>query len=176
MLAVRPHYVTEEEFLKLPESLEKVELIDGEVFVAPAPNPRHQNLQLELAVELRLWARAHPPAVALTAPADVRFGPDRLLQPDVMVFLDGLDLDQNPIARVPAICIEVLSPSNRSHDLLTKRFVYGASGVQLYWIVDPAGHAEQWTGPHLTEGTRVIEALEHPLLPGFRLALKDLFR
>lgn len=176
MQAVRPHYVTEEEFLKLPESLDKIELIDGEVFVSPAPTPRHQDVQGRLYARLLVWADAHRPAVVLTAPTDVRFRPDRILQPDVMVFLEAIDLDESPINHVPAVCIEVLSPTNRSHDLLTKRFVYGAAGVQLYWIVNPQGHAEMWTGPNLTEGSRVMEAFEHPLLPGFRLPLDELFR
>ena len=175
MLPVRPHYVTEAEFLQLPESVDKIELIDGEVFVSPAPTPRHQNVQGRLYARLLDWADARPPAVVLAAPTDVRFQADRILQPDVMVFFEAIDLDQSPINRVPTVCIEVLSPTNRSHDLLTKRFVYGAAGVQLYWIVNPSGSAEMWTGPNLTEGAAVIDALESGLLPGFRLALAELF-
>jgi Uma2 family endonuclease len=37
----------------------------------------------------------------------------------------------------PDLLIEVLSPSNRGHDLLTKRALYARAGVREYWIADP---------------------------------------
>jgi Uma2 family endonuclease len=37
----------------------------------------------------------------------------------------------------PDLLIEVLSPSNRGHDLVTKRSLYARAGVREYWIVDP---------------------------------------
>ena len=70
---------------------------------------------------------------------DVRFAPDRILQPDAMVFLAALGRDvTSPIQRIPELCIEVLS-SNRTYGRGTKRFMYAEAGVAEYWIVDPAG-------------------------------------
>lgn len=172
--AIRPNYVTEEEFLALPETADKVELIDGEVFMAPSPTFQHQYISANLLTALRLWARTTN-AHAVSAPLDIRFGPGRIAQPDLMVFLGPVDFHQLPVERIPELCIEILSPTNRSYDTLTKRFVYGAAGVTEYWIIDPRGRAEKWTGPNLTEGAAVIDALESGLLPGFRLALAELF-
>ena len=35
------------------------------------------------------------------------------------------------------IAIEVVSESNREHDLQTKRLEYARAGIPEYWIVDP---------------------------------------
>jgi len=34
--------VTEDEFLVLPESVEKIELLDGELILSPSPTAKHQ--------------------------------------------------------------------------------------------------------------------------------------
>ena len=39
---------------------------------------------------------------------------------------------------VPALIVEILSPSNPEHDLVTKRAVYAGAGVPEYWIFRPA--------------------------------------
>jgi Uma2 family endonuclease len=41
------------------------------------------------------------------------------------------------IKGVPNLVIEILSPSNRKHDLELKKQLYEQSGVPEYWIVDP---------------------------------------
>src|SRR5687768_12918633 len=101
--------VTEEEFLGLPESTERVELLDGEVIGPPSPDDEHQGLVASLAIDLGTWARAHPPAAMRFAPLDVRFGPSRILQPDLMMFLAGLPPgSKTPLTVVPDLCVEVL--------------------------------------------------------------------
>src|SRR5262245_38231764 len=117
-------HVSEAEFLSLPESLERVELIDGEVIVSPSPLFWHQAVLRRLLLALGTWAKGRSSVTVAQAPLDVRFAPDRILQPDAMVFLAHLDREQaGPIDRVPEICVEVLS-SNRAYDRVTKRFIY----------------------------------------------------
>ncbi|HEY4184461.1 MAG TPA: Uma2 family endonuclease [Polyangia bacterium] len=134
-------FVSEAEFLSLPESKQKTELIDGEVIVS----------------------------------LDVRFAPDRILQPDAMVFLTRLLREQQgPIDRIPELCVAVLS-SDRAYDRITKRLLYAAAGVQEYWVVDPNAFVERWTGPGLAREELLRETLATERLPGFSLDLPLLF-
>jgi Uma2 family endonuclease len=56
MNAARPAMVSEQEFLSLPETMERIELLDGEVIVSPSPTPWHQELLRRLVVALSAWA------------------------------------------------------------------------------------------------------------------------
>lgn len=172
----RPTLVSESEFLSLPPSMERIELIDGEVIASPSPGPWHQELLARIVVALRPWAAAQGrPVFVGLAPLDVRFGASRILQPDAFVILDAVPLDApGPIERVPEVCVEVLS-SNRAYDRLTKRQVYAAAGVRGYWVVEPSGVIERWHGEGMNEAEELTEQLTSPLMPGFSLALGPLF-
>lgn len=168
--------VTESEFLALPVSMTKTELIDGEVYVAPAPTVFHQEVLSRLVHRLRTWADAHTENVFIgQSPVDIRFRQGRILQPDAFVILDRVDLNTvGPLDRIPEICIEVLS-QDRRYDRVTKRFIYAAAGVREYWVVEQSGLVERWTGPGLEAAEEIIDTLTCSLLPGFSLDLAALF-
>jgi Uma2 family endonuclease len=175
MSVVARSRVSEAEFLSLPESLERNELIDGEVIVAPSPLFWHQEILRRIVLALGKWAEGRNGVTVAQAPLDVRFGPNRILQPDAMVFLAHIDRAQpGPIDRVPEICVEVLS-SNRVYDRVTKKFVYATAGVSEYWLADPAGFIERWSGPGLGRDETIAERLSSSLLPGFELDVPRLF-
>ncbi len=168
--------VSESDFLALPESTRPMELVDGEVVMAPSPNFWHQELLGRLVVALRTWAATAPsPVTVAQAPLDVRFAAGRILQPDAMVFLTKLDREiVSPLDRIPELCIEVLS-SNRTYDRITKRFLYAEAGVQEYWMIDPAGFVERRSGPGLARSEELTEVIRSPLLPGLALDVAQLF-
>jgi Uma2 family endonuclease len=173
----RPTVVSEEEFLELPESMDRVELLDGEVIVSPSPSVWHQELLARLAHALRSWAYGHNGPVFIgQAPLDVRFGPGRILQPDLFVTFGEVALDhQGPLDLVPDLCVEVLS-TNRAFDRLTKRLVYGEAGVPELWLIEPSGVVERWSGHGLGEAEVLATDLTTPLLPGLEIDLTALFR
>ncbi|MGE0710389.1 MAG: Uma2 family endonuclease [Planctomycetota bacterium] len=176
-IAPRRPLVTEAEFLSLPESLDRIELIDGEVIVSPSPTSWHQTLVVRLVRKLGDWAEAQePPAFLGLSPLDVRFGPGRILQPDLFLLLGGFTPEQRgPIDRIPEVCIEVLS-LNRVYDRVTKRQVYAQAGVKEFWAVETSGLIERWHGAGLELAEDLDQVLESPLLPGLRLDLVALFR
>ena len=163
----RHHLVTEAEYLAMPETSVRMELLDGELIMAPSPGTDHQNIVGELFFALKTWARsgAEPAYIGLS-PLDVRFGANRILQPDLFVLLGRSDAPERPIDVIPDLCIEVLS-RNRAYDRITKRYVYAEAGVREFWAVEPLGLVERWHGEALGRSERVEDRLTSELLPGF---------
>lgn len=175
MVQLARRLVSEAEFRSLPETTQRLELFDGELIVSPSPSYQHQEMLSRIVVALRQWARSqHQPVTIGLAPLDVRFGPDRILQPDAFVLFERPPpTHEGPIQSVPVLCVEVLS-SNRAHDRLTKRFAYAEAGVAELWTVEPTGSVERWTGAGLSQSELLTERLHSPLLPGFDLDLAEL--
>lgn len=167
-----PHLVSEQEFLSLAESTDKLELLDGEVLLSPSPSFQHQTLLRKIVRALEDWAMTQSRLVSIgMAPLDVRFAPGRILQPDAFVLFKEIPRDhQGPIVDIPELCIEVLS-SNRAYDRMTKRLVYGEAGVKELWTVSTGGAAERWCGERLNNCEDLGGVIRSPLLEGFEVAV-----
>ena len=124
---------------RAPEDGHRYELYDGEVFVVPAPLPRHQVVQLLIAEMLRHFAAEHG-GFAVASPIDIVFSDYDVLQPDVVFFSSArahlVDLDR-VIRSPPDLCVEVISPSTQDRDRGRKMQMFARFGVPEYWIVDP---------------------------------------
>lgn len=112
---------------RLPDDGRRYELLDGVIVVTPAPTRGHQRALVKLSA--LLLAAETPPALTLVAPYDVTLAPTRRVQPDVLVF-------RAPDDPVPALVVEVLSPSTRRYDREQKMRAYADAGVPSYWLVD----------------------------------------
>ena len=167
--------VSEAEFLGLPESTEKTELVDGEVVVTPSPTFRHQSILLRLAATLKAWADTSSDPVTIgLAPLDVRLRPGRILQPDLFVILARVAEDhEGPIDRIPDICVEIPS-RDRVYDRVTKRYLYAEAGVREFWLVEPTGPIERYTGAGLSNREELQDRLTTPLLPGLSIDVPSL--
>ena len=58
------------------------------------------------------------------------------VEPDISIICDKSKLTEKGCEGAPDLIVEVVSPSNRMHDYLTKVNWYKQSGVKEYWIVD----------------------------------------
>lgn len=133
---------TYDDLLSLPDDGRRYEIIEGALYAMPAPNLRHATTIMNL-IALLLPIMAALRGRMFTAPLDVFFPGADPVEPDILAILPGsraVGLDRG-VDGPPDLVIEVLSPSNRGRDLLTKRALYARAGVREYWIVDPASRA-----------------------------------
>ena len=123
----------------LPHDGNRYEIIDGELFVTPAPSVVHQRAVLELAYLVGPYVKAHRIGEAIISPADVVvYGPRKFVQPDLFVvpLVNGLPMRAwTDVGRV-LLAVEVVSPSTRHTDRGRKRVLYKEKAVPEYWIVD----------------------------------------
>jgi len=118
----------------MPDDGNRYELIDGTLFVSPAPGRRHQRIVLWLA--MALVQRCPDGMEVLTAPFAVRASRTTELQPDVLVGRDE-DFTEKLLPVAPLLAVEVFSPSSVLNDLNNKRAAYQRLEVPSYWVIDP---------------------------------------
>jgi Uma2 family endonuclease len=172
---------TYHDLLLLPDDGRRYEIIEGDLYEMPAPNLEHAttifNLVLMLApVVQSLGGRM------FFAPLDVFFQGADPVEPDIVVILPGWQgrLPLRGPEGAPDLLVEILSPSNRGHDLLTKRTLYARAGVREYWIVDPAQRTveiltldrEAFHSSQMASGD---DAAVSPLLDGAAFPLAQIF-
>jgi Uma2 family endonuclease len=165
----------------LPDDGRRYEIIEGELYEMPAPNWAHATVIANLiAMLIPIVARLG--GQWRTAPLDIFFPGADPVQPDIVVLLPGGAA--RPVGRgvdgPPDLIIEVLSPANRGHDLLTKRALYGRAGVREYWVIDPESQtldilSLDRDALHLTESASGNAIPTSPLLGPLPLAVADIF-
>ena len=142
-----PIYYTADMVRALPDDGNRYEVVYGELLVTPSPRPWHQVVVNRLTVALSNYLEQEAVGVVLASPADISWGPDVLVQPDVFVVPpdEARTLSWSRM-RSLLLVAEVLSPSSTRADRFVKRLRYREAGVPIYWVVDGDAHSvEVWT-------------------------------
>ena len=128
---------TIDDYYALPDD-RRAELIDGYLYDMAAPTAVHQLILLQLSFQLYPCIERHPACELMIAPFDVRLDNDdrTMVQPDLMITCKTAQLDKRRFNGAPDLVMEILSPSNRFHDMFRKLNKYRSAGVREYWIVD----------------------------------------
>ena len=175
----RKHW-TAADLREIPDDRNRYEIIDGELFVTPAPSLWHQELSAGFFLAIRQYLKAHGIGNIVYAPADVVLADDTVLEPDLFVFppITGKLPAQWEGAAGLLLVIEVLSPGTARVDRTVKRRRYQQEGVPEYWIVDgDARIVERWR-PQDDRPEIISEGLEwrpDPELPALKVDLPALF-
>ena len=127
------------EYLDLPDDGMRYEIYDGDLFMTPAPTPQHQSVSTKLVNKLFIALQETGKGRIFHAPIDVLLDTHTIVQPD-LVFVKKEHFERigpRAIEGAPDLVIEILSPSTRRRDVLTKSGLYSRFGVPEYWMVDP---------------------------------------
>ena len=131
----------------LPDDGNRYEVLDGELFVSPAPSLRHQAVLARLYDVLRPYVTTHRLGWLWWSPSDIEFSPKRLVQPDLFVVPDegrGEPDDWKDVKSL-LLVIEATSPSTARADRTKKVTIYSTQQIPEYWIVDVHGLViERW--------------------------------
>ena len=177
--------MTVEEFLAISEEdPRRTELIDGEIVVTPEPRPAHAHLQAQLIYAVESWRRRDPGRASVFGPTTVRLGDNDAYGPDLIVCRARPRIDDRGwLDELPLVCVEIRSPTTWRYDVGRKKAVYEAEGVPELWLVDDVARVVlvfRRSAPGVGYYDTALELdatgkLTSPLLPGFELALAELF-
>ena len=178
--------LTYDDFLLFPDDGLRHELIDGEHYVTPSPNTKHQQVAGNLYFLIRRWLEGHPVGRIFFAPLDVVFTRYDVVEPDLLYLSHARAAEALTAAHVrgvPELVIEIASPSTRQRDERIKRRLYEREGVSEYWVVDPEldvvrvyRRDDNVFARPLEFSAEAGDTLTTPLLEGLELRLEDVFR
>jgi Uma2 family endonuclease len=169
----------------LPDSSNRYEIIDGELFVTRAPHWGHQKAIGKVCRALDDWSESTGLGETVPNPGIIFSDADNVI-PDVVwistarlaVALDNA----GHLTSAPELIVEVLSPgaANERRDREAKLKLYAARGVQEYWILDWQLQQVEIYRRHqavlkLVSTLFAIDELSSPLLPGFQCSVARLF-
>ena len=133
---------TIDDIYALPDG-ERAELIDGKIYYMAPPSLSHQRISGKLHQTIANYIDSNNgKCEALAAPFAVFLNEDDInyVEPDISVICDLSKLDDKGCHGAPDWIIEIVSPSSKPRDYMTKLFKYRTAGVREYWIVDPDKH------------------------------------
>ena len=130
---------TIEDIYALPDG-QRAELIDGQIYMMAPPTRIHQELVVQFSriignhiASKKGECRIYPAPFAVNLDANDK----DWVEPDISVVCNPSKLTDKGCSGAPDLIIEILSPTSRKRDYITKNSLYSDAGVREYWIVDP---------------------------------------
>ena len=127
-------------YAALSDDGHRYEIVDGVLYMTPAPSILHQRVAQRLFKFLSIYIEDAGLGETFIAPVDVELAPRMVVQPDVIVVLKAGQekVTATRIVGAPDLIVEVSSPSTAGYDRRAKQDAYAQAGIQEYWIADPS--------------------------------------
>ena len=175
--------MTAEELFGLPDDGLRHELVEGELRSVTPAGFEHGDLAGEVFFHVKAFVRERALGAVLAAETGfvLRRGPDTVRAPDVAFVRADRVPPRGQRRRfaelAPDLVAEVVSPTDRAAEVNGKVAQWLDAGVRLVWVVDPETRVVVVHEPggvaHLLRDGDELDGGE--ALPGFRLALAELF-
>lgn len=176
MDAVKEELYTIDDIYALPDG-QRAELIDGQIYYMAPPGRIHQRISWKLHQAIANYIDSQNGTCEVyAAPFAVFLNKDNTnyVEPDISAICDLTKLDDEGCKGAPDWVIEIVSPSSKSKDYMTKLFKYRTEGVREYWIVDPDKHMVLVYGfeKNLVEQYSFGEAVPAGIYEGFSIKVE----
>jgi Uma2 family endonuclease len=168
-----------------PDTGNRYEIIDGELFVTRAPHWQHQKACTRISTALDSWSQKTGLGETVQAPGIIFSDADNVIPDVVWASKERLAtlLDEaGHLTSAPELIIEVLSsgPDNERRDRELKLKLYSSRGVREYWIIDwqkqqVEVYRREQAMLELAATLLPSDALNSSLLPDFICAISQLF-
>jgi Uma2 family endonuclease len=175
------HKLDYSDYAAIPPDGKRYEIIEGDLYVTPAPTPFHQRVSKRLQRQIEAYFEQRALGEVFDAPIDLILTHQDVVQPDLLVVANVAQVSGRGIEGAPLLVVEILSPSTRTTDRTVKARRYAALGIPHYWIVDQETSTvecyrlEQSTYRLVAKGEGSV-ALTHPDFPGLTLSLEAIWR
>jgi Uma2 family endonuclease len=176
--------LTYDDYLLIPDDGLRHEIIDGEHFVNPSPNTKHQQVLGNIVRALDGFVHPRRIGRVFFAPYDVILSDSDVVEPDALYISNARMhlITKANLRGAPDLAVEVLSEWNRRNDEILKKKRYELFGVEEYWIADPELESVKIyrrTGgafaPAEIISTETGGTITTALLPGFELPIANVF-
>ena len=176
---------TLDEFWELPEPEDRAhyELIGGYLFMAPPPDPPHDDLDTRLNKSLVGFVLNHDSPGEVYHPRAAIHIDDTYLEPDMMYVSNELRARMGERRTSADIVFEYLSESTRVYNQTTKADTYLALGVRELWLIDSDSRTIEVRHGLIKENFPAWEIVrygksewaESRVLSGWRVSVDELF-
>ncbi|MDG3005208.1 Uma2 family endonuclease [Paludisphaera mucosa] len=178
-----PALITAEEFARRPDSGMIEELVRGRIVMSPLPNRRHGFVCARVVYSIGRFLEDHAlgrvfgndSAIVIRRDPDTVRGADAAYYSFQRLPTDADNVGYGP--EIPELAVEVLSPSDRWKDVMTKVGDYLGAGVLAVVVLDPEERTARMFEPD--EGPRTLgpeDVLKfEAVLPGFEVVVGRLF-
>ncbi len=181
--------LTYDDYLALPETVQRYEVIDGKLMMEPAPLFGHQWHSRKIFQPMANYVDKNLLGLVVYAPVDIMISrtPLRTRQPDVIyiscerIAQLGLDnMEELPFLDIaPDLVVEIVSPSESQQNVSDKLADYQRMGVDECWLVrSREGTIE--VVQFIADSSRTVERFSNSarvqshVLPGWQPVVNDL--